>query len=64
MYHVKVNVSLAAAQARLRNVVEERDQFYEANDQIVTHLKSKVGFLLVLLFLVLLSALMLFFSSS
>ncbi|KAL3521011.1 hypothetical protein ACH5RR_019160 [Cinchona calisaya] len=37
----KVNISLAAAQARLRNVREERDQFYEANDQIVAHLKSK-----------------------
>lgn len=37
----KVNISLAAAQARLRNVMEERDQFYEANDQIVAHLKSK-----------------------
>ncbi|KAK4431199.1 hypothetical protein Salat_0882000 [Sesamum alatum] len=37
----KVNISLSAAQARLRNVVEERDQFFEANDQIVAHLKNK-----------------------
>ncbi|KAK2979298.1 hypothetical protein RJ640_013262 [Escallonia rubra] len=37
----KVNISLAAAQARLHNVREERDQFYEANDQIVAHLKTK-----------------------
>ncbi|GFZ14853.1 hypothetical protein Acr_24g0010430 [Actinidia rufa] len=38
---VKVNISLAAAQARLHNAMEERDQFYEANDQIVSHLKTK-----------------------
>lgn len=37
----KVNISLAAAQARLCNATEERDQFYEANDQIVAHLKIK-----------------------
>ncbi|CAM8954833.1 unnamed protein product [Rhodiola kirilowii] len=37
----KVNISLAAAQARMRNTVEEKDQFYEANDQIVEHLTSK-----------------------
>lgn len=37
----KVNISLAAAQGRLRNVREERDQFYEANDQIVAHLKTR-----------------------
>ncbi|XWS66082.1 hypothetical protein CRYUN_Cryun05aG0169900 [Craigia yunnanensis] len=37
----KVNISLAAANARLRNVREERDQFDEANNQIVAHLKSK-----------------------
>ncbi|XP_022869889.1 uncharacterized protein LOC111389232 [Olea europaea var. sylvestris] len=30
-----------AAQARLHNMREERDQFYEANDQIVAHLKTK-----------------------
>ncbi|KAL2549178.1 hypothetical protein Fot_10708 [Forsythia ovata] len=37
----KVNISLAAAQARLHNMREERDQFYEANDQIVAHLKTR-----------------------
>ncbi|KAM6582604.1 hypothetical protein CsatB_009606 [Cannabis sativa] len=37
----KVNISLAAANARLRNAREERDQFEEANDQIVAHLKTK-----------------------
>ncbi|KAL0299142.1 UNVERIFIED_CONTAM: hypothetical protein Sradi_6574000 [Sesamum radiatum] len=40
----KVNISLSAVQARLRNVVEERDQFFEANDQIVAHLKNKVNY--------------------
>ncbi|XLR45594.1 hypothetical protein S83_030254 [Arachis hypogaea] len=37
----KVNTSLASAQARLWNVREERDQFEEANNQIVEHLKTK-----------------------
>ncbi|TYJ16165.1 hypothetical protein E1A91_A10G231300v1 [Gossypium mustelinum] len=37
----KVNISLAAANARLRDVREERDQFNEANNQIVSHLKTK-----------------------
>ncbi|KAL8050350.1 hypothetical protein ABFX02_06G077200 [Erythranthe guttata] len=37
----KVNTSLSAAQARLHNATEERDQFFEANDQIVAHLKTK-----------------------
>ncbi|XP_059628204.1 uncharacterized protein LOC132271003 [Cornus florida] len=37
----KVNISLAAAKARLRNAIEERDHFYEANDQIVALLKTK-----------------------
>ncbi|XP_062155416.1 uncharacterized protein LOC133863483 [Alnus glutinosa] len=37
----KVNISLAAANARLRNAREERDQFEEANNQIVVHLKTK-----------------------
>ncbi|XP_015877040.3 uncharacterized protein LOC107413570 [Ziziphus jujuba] len=37
----KVNISLAAANARLRNTREERDQFDEANNQIVVHLKTK-----------------------
>ncbi|PPD93900.1 hypothetical protein GOBAR_DD09088 [Gossypium barbadense] len=38
----KVHISLVAANARLHNVREERDHFYEANDQIVAHLKTKV----------------------
>ncbi|CAI9272030.1 unnamed protein product [Lactuca saligna] len=37
----RVNISLAAANGRLQNVREERDQFYEANDQLVAHLKTK-----------------------
>ncbi|KDP46101.1 hypothetical protein JCGZ_06612 [Jatropha curcas] len=37
----KVNISLAAANARLRNAKEERDQFDEANNQIIEHLKTK-----------------------
>ncbi|WCJ19462.1 hypothetical protein M5689_001754 [Euphorbia peplus] len=37
----KVNISLAAANARLRNAREEREQFDEANNQIVEHLKTK-----------------------
>ncbi|XP_022742419.1 myosin-11-like [Durio zibethinus] len=37
----KVNISLAAANARLRNVKEERDQFDKANNQIIAHLKTK-----------------------
>ncbi|KAG2239579.1 hypothetical protein Bca52824_091639 [Brassica carinata] len=37
----RVNISLAAAQSRFRNATEERDQFGEANDQIIAHLKTK-----------------------
>ncbi|XP_077232924.1 uncharacterized protein LOC143873395 [Tasmannia lanceolata] len=37
----KVNVSLTAALARLHNTREEREQFDEASNQIVTHLKAK-----------------------
>ncbi|KAF6164346.1 hypothetical protein GIB67_037503 [Kingdonia uniflora] len=37
----KVNTSLAAAHARLRNTREETEQFDAANDQIVAHLKTK-----------------------
>ncbi|KAJ6720354.1 MYOSIN-11 [Salix viminalis] len=37
----KVNTSLSAANARLHNAREERDQFDEANNQIVEHLKAK-----------------------
>ncbi|GMI80655.1 hypothetical protein like AT5G13560 [Hibiscus trionum] len=37
----KVNISLVAANARLRDVREERDQFNEANSEIISHLKMK-----------------------
>uniref|UniRef100_A0A1D1YZX4 Coiled-coil domain-containing protein 150 n=1 Tax=Anthurium amnicola TaxID=1678845 RepID=A0A1D1YZX4_9ARAE len=37
----KVNLSLAAAHARFNKRKEERDQFDEASNQILTHLKSK-----------------------
>lgn len=37
----KVSTSLASAKTRLHNATEERDHFYEANDQIVAHLKTK-----------------------
>ncbi|KAG6393470.1 hypothetical protein SASPL_147712 [Salvia splendens] len=37
----KVNTSLSAVLARLHNVTEERDQFFDANDQIVAHVKTK-----------------------
>ncbi|KAE8712118.1 putative receptor-like protein kinase [Hibiscus syriacus] len=37
----KVNISLAAANARLRDVRDERDQFSEANSRIISHLKTK-----------------------
>ncbi|CAN1257794.1 hypothetical protein LINPERPRIM_LOCUS9704 [Linum perenne] len=37
----KVNISLAAANARLNNAREEREQFEDANSQIVQHLKAK-----------------------
>lgn len=37
----RVNISLAAAHARLRNTREEKDQFDEANHQIVAHLETK-----------------------
>ncbi|RZC82128.1 hypothetical protein C5167_044916 [Papaver somniferum] len=37
----KVNTSLSAALGRLRNTKEERDQFDEASNQIVAHLKTK-----------------------
>ncbi|CAN1747168.1 hypothetical protein LINPERHAP1_LOCUS3005 [Linum perenne] len=41
LYAVKVNISLAAANARLNNAREEREQFEDANSQIVQHLKAK-----------------------
>ncbi|XP_026661982.2 myosin-9 isoform X2 [Phoenix dactylifera] len=37
----KVNISLSAAVARLNKTREERDQFDEASNQIVVHLKAK-----------------------
>ncbi|GAV64981.1 hypothetical protein CFOL_v3_08496 [Cephalotus follicularis] len=37
----KVNGLLSAARARLRNAKEEREQFDEASNQILVHLKSK-----------------------
>ncbi|BFG22559.1 hypothetical protein CerSpe_088330 [Prunus speciosa] len=37
----KVNISLAAANARLRNTREEREQFEEANNKIVSHCETK-----------------------
>ncbi|XP_010937742.1 uncharacterized protein [Elaeis guineensis] len=37
----KVNISLSAAVARLKKTREERDQFDEASNQIVAHLKAK-----------------------
>lgn len=36
---------MAAANAQLHNAREERDQFDEANDQIIEHLKTKVQIL-------------------
>ncbi|KAF5737138.1 coiled-coil domain-containing protein 18 isoform X2 [Tripterygium wilfordii] len=40
----KVNTSLTAARARLRNAREERDQFDEASNQILMHLKMKTTY--------------------
>ncbi|KAG1339179.1 myosin-11 [Cocos nucifera] len=37
----KVNISLSATVARLKKTREERDQFDEASNQIVVHLKAK-----------------------
>ncbi|GAB4854872.1 hypothetical protein Ancab_023458 [Ancistrocladus abbreviatus] len=37
----KVNISLTAARKRLDNAREEKDQFDEANEHIVAHLKTK-----------------------
>ncbi|KAL5546272.1 hypothetical protein UlMin_005959 [Ulmus minor] len=37
----KVNTSLAAARMRLHNAREERDQFDDASNQILVHLKAK-----------------------
>ncbi|OMP07738.1 hypothetical protein COLO4_07089 [Corchorus olitorius] len=38
---IKVNALLTAARARLRNAREEREQFDEASNQILLHLKSR-----------------------
>lgn len=40
---------MAAAEGRLRIAREERDQFEEANNQMVEHLKAKVIFFLTYL---------------
>ncbi|XP_031485347.1 uncharacterized protein LOC116254244 [Nymphaea colorata] len=39
----RINISLAAALARLRNTREEKEQFDEANNQIISHLNTKEG---------------------
>ena len=39
---IQVNISLTAARKRLQIAREERDQFEEANNQILEHLKTKV----------------------
>jgi len=48
MYSLKVNTSITSARARLRNAQEEREQFDNASNEILMHLKSKVLKLLVL----------------
>jgi hypothetical protein len=40
--HLQVNISLNAATGRLKQTREERDQFDEANNQIIFSLKKKV----------------------
>ena len=44
---LQVNTKLKAATVKLKKTREERDQFDEASNQIVLHLKTKVNFLLV-----------------
>lgn len=39
---LKVNASITSARARLRNAREEREQFDNASNEILMHLKSKV----------------------
>jgi hypothetical protein len=41
---LQVNISLNAAAGRLKKTREERDQFDEANNQIIFKLKTKVLF--------------------
>lgn len=38
----QVNVSLAAASVRLKKTREEKDQFDDASNQMIMHLKAKV----------------------
>ena len=46
MFHYKqVNISLNAAVGRLKQTREERDQFHEANNQMVFSLQAKVPIL-------------------
>jgi hypothetical protein len=40
--HWQVNISIKAASVRLKTTREERDQFDEANSQIIFSLKTKV----------------------
>lgn len=42
-----MNTKLKAATVKLKKTREERDQFDEASNQIVLHLKTKVKFLFV-----------------
>jgi hypothetical protein len=44
---LQVNTRLKVATVKLKQTREERDQFDEASNQIVLHLKTKVHFLLV-----------------
>jgi hypothetical protein len=39
-YHLQVNITLNAAAGRLKKTREERDQFDEANNQIIFSLKK------------------------
>lgn len=45
-----MNTKLKAATVKLKKTREERDQFDEASNQIVLHLKTKVNFLFVSLY--------------
>jgi len=44
---LQVNTKLKIATVKLKKTREERDQFDEASNQIVLHLKTKVNFLFV-----------------
>lgn len=41
-HFLQVIISLKAVRARLHNAREEREQFDEASNQILVHIKSKV----------------------